>query len=197
MALPFLILSQSDHLIQVVDTNSNTEWQTVQIQISWLLKKPTDLNLQCLQRQSISGVTRTRDNLHCLGEWIHFEGNNSDVQMFPLFSMGVTLDWELLLKERICFFWVIHSFKSSSHFWILRRQLSVCRSYLPLQNVGKLFQVYPFTLGEQNWRDDSWFSTAFYTWTRIHISRFGESKIFWTHCQTISSAQTVPCCKFL
>ena len=31
-----LIFSQSDYLIQVVDMNSNTEWQTVQIQISWL-----------------------------------------------------------------------------------------------------------------------------------------------------------------
>ena len=31
---PLLIFSQSDSLIQVVDINSNTEWQTVQIQIS-------------------------------------------------------------------------------------------------------------------------------------------------------------------
>ena len=32
MPLPFLILSQSDYLIQIVDINSYTEWQTVQIQ---------------------------------------------------------------------------------------------------------------------------------------------------------------------
>ena len=32
----FQIFSQSDHLIQIVDINSHTEWQTVQIQISWL-----------------------------------------------------------------------------------------------------------------------------------------------------------------
>ena len=44
------IFSQSDYLIQVVDINSDTEQQTVQIQISWLLKKPTDLDLHCLQR---------------------------------------------------------------------------------------------------------------------------------------------------
>ena len=44
----FLIVSQSDYLIQVVDTYSHTERQTVQIQISWLLKKPTDLDLHCL-----------------------------------------------------------------------------------------------------------------------------------------------------
>ena len=34
----FQILSQSDYLIQIVDINSHTEWQIVQIQISWLLK---------------------------------------------------------------------------------------------------------------------------------------------------------------
>ena len=32
----------------------------MQIQISWLLQKPTDLDLHCLQRQSISGFSRTR-----------------------------------------------------------------------------------------------------------------------------------------
>ena len=32
----------------------------MQIQISWLLKKPTDLDLHCLQRQGISGFSRTR-----------------------------------------------------------------------------------------------------------------------------------------
>ena len=34
--------------------------QTVQIQISWLLKKPTDLDLHCLQKQGISGFSRTK-----------------------------------------------------------------------------------------------------------------------------------------
>ena len=48
MPQPFLIVIQSDYLIQVVDTYSLFEWQTVQIQISWLLKKPTDLDLHCL-----------------------------------------------------------------------------------------------------------------------------------------------------
>ena len=36
MPHPFLIDSQSDYLIWIVDINSHTEWQTVQIQISWL-----------------------------------------------------------------------------------------------------------------------------------------------------------------
>ena len=62
MPHPFQIFSQSDDLIQIVDINSHTEWQTVQIQISWLLKKPTDLDLYCLQRQDISGFSRTRVN---------------------------------------------------------------------------------------------------------------------------------------
>ena len=31
----------------------------MQIQISWLVQKPTDLNLHCLQRQGISGFSRT------------------------------------------------------------------------------------------------------------------------------------------
>ena len=32
----------------------------MQIQISWLLQKPTDLDLHCLQRQDIFGFSRTR-----------------------------------------------------------------------------------------------------------------------------------------
>ena len=60
MPCPLLIFSQSDYLIQVVDINSNTEWQTEQVQISWLLKKPTDLDLHCWQRQGISGFSRLR-----------------------------------------------------------------------------------------------------------------------------------------
>ena len=38
MPHPFQIFSQSDYLIHIVDINSHTEWQTVQIQISWLLR---------------------------------------------------------------------------------------------------------------------------------------------------------------
>ena len=62
MPRPFPIFSQSDYLIQVVDINSNTEWQTVEVQISWLCQKPTDLNLHYLQRQGISGFSSTRVN---------------------------------------------------------------------------------------------------------------------------------------
>ena len=64
MPCPLLIFSQSDYLIQVVDTNTNTELKTMQIQISWLLQNPTDLDLHCLQRQYISGFSRTRVKTH-------------------------------------------------------------------------------------------------------------------------------------
>ena len=50
-----MILSQSGYLIHVVDKTSDTKQQTVQIQISWLLQKPTDLDLHCLQRQGYPG----------------------------------------------------------------------------------------------------------------------------------------------
>ena len=60
MPHPFLIVSQSDYLIKIVDLNSHAEWQTVQILISWLLQKPTVLELHCLHRQGISGLSRTR-----------------------------------------------------------------------------------------------------------------------------------------
>ena len=61
MPCPLQIFSQSDYTFWIVDINLHTEWQTVQIQISWLLQKPTDLDLHCLQRLGISGFSRTRD----------------------------------------------------------------------------------------------------------------------------------------
>ena len=60
MSHPLLIVSQSDYLIQTVDINSHTEWQTVQIQISWFL--PTDLDLQCLLRLGMSCSAREEIN---------------------------------------------------------------------------------------------------------------------------------------
>ena len=62
MLHPLLTASQSDYSIQIVDINSHTERQTVKIQISWLLKKPTDLDLHCLQKKGtgISRFSRTR-----------------------------------------------------------------------------------------------------------------------------------------
>ena len=48
MPCPLLISSQSDYFI----------WHTVQIQINWLLKKPTDLDLHSLLRQGLSCSAR-------------------------------------------------------------------------------------------------------------------------------------------
>ena len=59
----FLIFSQSGYLIRIVAINSHSLCQTVQIQISWLLQKPTDLDLHCLRRQGISGSSKTRVNV--------------------------------------------------------------------------------------------------------------------------------------
>ena len=44
----------------------------MQIQISWLLQKPTDLDLHCLQRQGISGFSRTRVNKLSYIMWMKF-----------------------------------------------------------------------------------------------------------------------------
>ena len=55
MPRPLLIFSQSGYLIQIVVINLHTWWQTVQIQISWLLQKPTDLDLHCLQNRIYPG----------------------------------------------------------------------------------------------------------------------------------------------
>ena len=75
MTCPLLIFSQSDYLIQMVDMNSD-KWQTVQIQISWLLQKPTDLDLHCLQRQGISGFSRIRvKKLYKLAWWLRCASN--------------------------------------------------------------------------------------------------------------------------
>ena len=62
MPCPLLIVSQSEYLIQIVDINPHTEWETVQTQISWLLQKPTDLDLHYLQWQGIIRFSRTRGN---------------------------------------------------------------------------------------------------------------------------------------
>ena len=63
--MPYLLLisGQSDYLIRVFDRNSHISWQTVQIQINWLPQKPTDLDLHCLQRKCITGLSRTRVNI--------------------------------------------------------------------------------------------------------------------------------------
>ena len=71
----------------------------MQIQISWLLQKPTDLDLHCLQRQGISGFSRTRVNILI---------NSDSVQVF-LHGKGLTFynvlgTESLLLGQHVHFF---------------------------------------------------------------------------------------------
>ena len=94
MLRPLPIFSQSDYLIQVVDINSQTELQTVQIQISWLLQKSTDLDLHCLQRKGIFGFNRTRANTSVISPfycWVPSERVPSTI----LESLGYNLDGDL------------------------------------------------------------------------------------------------------
>ena len=111
MPHPLLMFSQSDSLIHNVDRNSYAEWQTVQIQISWLLQKPTDLDLHCLQRQSISGFSRTRVNTskaeHKITYW-----QRSNFFFFSLFFSAETgpLLFEAivsLFNESPCLVWIV------------------------------------------------------------------------------------------
>ena len=78
MPHPLLIFSQSDYLIQVVDINSHTECQTVQIQISWRLKKPTDLDLHSLQKQGISRFSRG---------WLNSKEDLFDLLLLPILGL--------------------------------------------------------------------------------------------------------------
>ena len=77
MPRPLLIFSQSDCLIWIVTINSNTKWQIVQIQISWLLlQKPTGLDLHCLQKPGISWFSRTRVKACSYLKWIPGQQNS-------------------------------------------------------------------------------------------------------------------------
>ena len=70
MPHPLLIVSQSDYLIQTVDISSHTEWQTVQIQISWLLQSQliciyTICTGRAYPGSAGRGLINTEVNLHC------------------------------------------------------------------------------------------------------------------------------------
>ena len=127
-----LIVSQSDYLIQVIDTNSNTEWQTVQIHISWLLQKPTNLNLHCLLRQGIPGFSRTRvfktpisgcgsyKHIYCLvftsynyfsrtisGSALHRSKQSSSSAVFSFVSVLITLKGHSFLSHPDLLTWQV------------------------------------------------------------------------------------------
>ena len=59
MSQRFTLSSFGLHIV-VNTCRSHTLRQTVQILISWLLKKPADLDLHCFKRQGIYRFSRTR-----------------------------------------------------------------------------------------------------------------------------------------
>ena len=103
MPRPLLIFSQSDFLIWIVAINSHTRLQTVQIQISWQLQKPTDLDLHCLQRQGIARFSRTRVKiwsslyLKCTG-WIT---SSADPEQTIFFALRNIFAW-IFMANKIC-----------------------------------------------------------------------------------------------
>ena len=98
MPRPLLSVSHSYSLIQIVDINSHTEWQTMQIQVSWLLQKPTDLDLHCLQWQGISGFSRTRGKVTYLKNVKrHIRGLS-----YGSFSMGHPLRISTVRRNWMC-----------------------------------------------------------------------------------------------
>ena len=102
MPRPLLILSQSDYLIQIVAINLHTWWQTVQIQISWLLQKPTDLDLHCLQNRVYPGsagqglrelqrpVSAVENSLHCLFGMRSWSNLLLKIRVYVLAGLGLT-----------------------------------------------------------------------------------------------------------
>ena len=86
MSHPLLIFSQSDYLILIVALNLHTQCQTVQIQISWLLQKPTDLDLHCLQRQVYPGSAG--------------QGLRSNCQLIRLLDSGCWWKFTYLMTNR-------------------------------------------------------------------------------------------------
>ena len=64
----------------------------MQIQISWLLKKPTDLDLHCLQKQGISGFSRTRVNIVVFFTFFVFHLLYFDI----VWSVFLSAHWRLI-----------------------------------------------------------------------------------------------------
>ena len=85
LSLPqaFLTVNQSDNSMLFVHINSQTEWQTVLILIRWLLKKPSDLDLHCFQRQCLSWFSRARVNIS-----INLSKQSSTIKTSPLFKIN-------------------------------------------------------------------------------------------------------------
>ena len=79
----------------------------MQIQISWLLHKPTDLDLHCLQRKAISGLCRTRVNTRQSEGQLYslLQNDNGAASKFKAQTGGFNCDLDLesaLLSYGFC-----------------------------------------------------------------------------------------------
>ena len=105
MPRPLLIFSKTDSLIQIEDINSYIEWQKVQIQISWLLQKPTDLDLHCLQSRARENRKNSRSGpkLRILDRFQTPQNANKSVQQVcalnPIFPQPTHFHESMMSKK--------------------------------------------------------------------------------------------------
>ena len=103
----------------------------MQIQISWLLQKPTDLERHCLHRQGISGFSRTRVKTDRMCHLQHQGYPKRDEQESLPYRVDVQADLSLFWSRRsYCRFChalvhilVIYRLKVVSH---SSRQITIC-----------------------------------------------------------------------
>ena len=98
MPRPLLIFSQSDYLVQIVDINPRTEWQTVQIQVSWLFQKPADLHLHGVQREGLSRFSRTRVKEHNLARVISIHQN---ILLSNNLTRAISIHQNILISNKL------------------------------------------------------------------------------------------------
>ena len=153
MPCPLLIVSQSNSLIQIVDINSHSEWQTVQVQISWLLKKPTDLDLHCLQRQVISG-SRTRVKLRSfflsLSHFSKASNENPQNTFWPknkknIFCWKKHLIWLFDFTKNMYMYSELTASKIQLYFQYFKRSSLILRTLLELHKTTNyhIFLIFP------------------------------------------------------
>ena len=85
----------------------------MQIQISWLLQKPTDLDLHCLQRQGIPGFSRTRVNLKALILWWKTQETCQKIKYTSVQGQGSSRRQYAIYKAKMRY--VANSFKNDNH----------------------------------------------------------------------------------
>ena len=113
----------------------------MQIQISWLLKKPADLDLHCLQRQGISWFSKTR---------VNFQNSSVLVMFCVVVHIHIATDKGLFSSEK-CWYLSYFSTKTyvvGTHNICLRRLIRKILCGYPLLSVAmypwcKKYHIYP------------------------------------------------------